>query len=144
MHMLSPRNSGFSKCVSQCLSGIIIEKIDRYVMYLLISDYIVLMSNKIDSYLLLKGKVIIMKTLSYTIKDEQGIHARPAGELVKAAKGYTCEIKIGKGGNMVDAKKIFGIMGLGAKKGDTVEFTFSGEDEEQAYTAISDFMNANL
>ena len=51
-----------------------------------------------------------MKTLSYTIKDEQGIHARPAGELVKAAKGYTCEIKIGKGGNMVDAKKIFGIM----------------------------------
>ena len=91
-----------------------------------------------------KGKVIIMKTLSYTIKDEQGIHARPAGELVKAAKGFASEIKIGKGGNMVDAKKIFGIMGLGAKKGDTVEFTFSGEDEEQAYTAISDFMSANL
>ena len=45
---------------------------------------------------------------------------------------------------MVDAKKIFGIMGLGAKKGDTVEFTFSGDDEEHAYTAISDFMNANL
>ena len=53
-------------------------------------------------------------------------------------------LKIGKGGNMVDAKKIFGIMGLGAKKGDTVEFTFSGDDEEQAYTAISDFMSANL
>lgn len=85
-----------------------------------------------------------MKEFQYTITDPEGIHARPAGELVKAAKGYTCEIKIGKGGNMVDAKKIFGIMGLGAKKGDTVEFTFSGEDEEQAYTAISDFMSANL
>lgn len=85
-----------------------------------------------------------MKEFQYTITDPEGIHARPAGELVRAAKGYTCEIKIGKGGNMVDAKKIFGIMGLGAKKGDTVEFTFSGEDEEQAYTAISDFMSANL
>ena len=85
-----------------------------------------------------------MKEFQYTITDPEGIHARPAGELVKAAKGYTCEIKIGKGGNMVDAKKIFGIMGLGAKKGDTVEFTFSGDDEEQAYTAISDFMSANL
>lgn len=103
-----------------------------------------LVTRKILTIIIKKGKVIIMKTLSYTIKDEQGIHARPAGELVKAAKGFASEIKIGKGGNMVDAKKIFGIMGLGAKKGDTVEFTFSGEDEEQAYTAISDFMNANL
>ena len=85
-----------------------------------------------------------MKEFQYTITDPEGIHARPAGELVKAAKGFACEIKIGKGGNMVDAKKIFGIMGLGAKKGDTVEFTFSGDDEEQAYTAISEFMNANL
>ena len=60
-----------------------------------------------------------MKTFSYTIKDAQGIHARPAGELVKAAKGFSSEIKIKKGGMSVDAKKIFGIMGLGAKQGDT-------------------------
>ena len=51
-----------------------------------------------------------MKTLSYTITDEQGIHARPAGELVKVAKSFTSEIKIGKGETMVDAKKIFGII----------------------------------
>lgn len=85
-----------------------------------------------------------MKTLSYTIKDAQGIHARPAGELVKAAKVFACEIKIGKGGRMVDAKKIFGIMGLGAKQGDAVEISFDGEDEEQAYTSIAAFMEANL
>lgn len=85
-----------------------------------------------------------MKTFSYTIKDEQGIHARPAGELVKVAKSYACEAKIGKGGNMVDAKKIFGIMGLGAKQGDMVEFSFHGEDEEQACEAVSQFMEANL
>lgn len=85
-----------------------------------------------------------MKTLSYTITDEQGIHARPAGELVKIAKNFTCEVKIGKGESLVDAKKIFGVMGLGAKKGDVVNVTFSGEDEEQAYTAVEDFLKANL
>ena len=85
-----------------------------------------------------------MKTFSYTIKDAQGIHARPAGELVKAARGFTSEIKIAKGTAKVDAKKIFGIMGLGAKQGDTVEFSFNGEDEEQAYNTISAFMEANL
>lgn len=85
-----------------------------------------------------------MKTLSYTIKDEQGIHARPAGELVKLAKGFASEIKIGKNGKMVDAKKIFGIMGLAAKKGDTVEFSFCGSDEDEACAATATFMETNL
>lgn len=85
-----------------------------------------------------------MKTASYIIKDAQGIHARPAGELVKAAKAYSCTIKIGKDGKMVDAKKIFGIMGLAAKQGDTVELSCNGEDEEQAYSVLSAFMEANL
>lgn len=85
-----------------------------------------------------------MKELSYTIKDEQGIHARPAGELVKLAKSFASEIQIGKDGKMVDCKKIFGIMGLGAKQGETVDFTFSGEDEEQAMAAVEKFLNENL
>lgn len=85
-----------------------------------------------------------MKTFSYTIKDQQGIHARPAGELVKAAKGFSSEIKIGKGGTMVDATRIFGIMGLGAKQGDTVEISVNGEDEEQALEGMKAFMEANL
>lgn len=85
-----------------------------------------------------------MKTFLYTIKDAQGIHARPAGELVKAAKNFGCEIKIGKDGKMVDAKKIFGIMGLAAKQGDTVELSCNGEDEEQAWSTLSAFMEANL
>lgn len=85
-----------------------------------------------------------MKTFSYTIKDEQGIHARPAGELVKTVKDFACEIKIEKGGKMADAKKIFGIMGLGAKQGDTVEFRFEGKEEEQAYATVKAFMETNL
>lgn len=85
-----------------------------------------------------------MKKFSYTIKDSEGIHARPAGELVKTAKGFACEITVGKGDIMADAKKIFGIMGLGAKQGDAIEFCFEGEDEEQAYTTVKTFVEANL
>ncbi len=85
-----------------------------------------------------------MKQLVYKITDEQGIHARPAGELVKIAKAFSSEIKISKGENVVDCKKIFGVMSIGAKKDDVVNLSFSGEDEEQALNAVEEFMKSNL
>ena len=51
-----------------------------------------------------------MKTFEYTIKDELGIHARPAGLLVKKAASYASTIMIGKGEKSADAKRIFGVM----------------------------------
>ena len=56
-----------------------------------------------------------MKEFNYTITDPQGIHARPAGELVKAAKVFTSSIKMIKDGKEGDCKKIFTIMGLSVK-----------------------------
>lgn len=85
-----------------------------------------------------------MKTISYLIKDTQGIHARPAGDLVKTAKAFSSHIQIGKNGHFADAKKIFGIMGLAAKQGDTIELSIDGEDETEAATALSAFLEANL
>ena len=49
-----------------------------------------------------------MKEFKYTITDPEGIHARPAGELVKAAKQFTSTIKLAKDGKSGDCKKIFG------------------------------------
>ncbi len=85
-----------------------------------------------------------MKEFKYVITDPQGIHARPAGELVKAVKPFACSIKIVKDAKEGDCKKIFGIMGLGVKKGDEVTVRFDGEDEDAAYEAISKFMQENL
>lgn len=85
-----------------------------------------------------------MKTFDYVITDAEGIHARPAGELVKVAKQFESTVKIGKDGKVVDCKKIFGIMGLGAKQGHTVTFTVEGADEDQAIETISKFMAENL
>lgn len=85
-----------------------------------------------------------MKEFKYVITDPEGIHARPAGLLVKAVKGFASDIKIAKDGKVMSCKAIFGVMGLGAKKGDEVTLTFEGEDEEAAYEAISKFMQENL
>ncbi len=86
-----------------------------------------------------------MKSFSYVVKDAEGIHARPAGELVKLVKGFKSTVKISKPGKTAqNASKIFGVMGLGVKQGETVEFTIEGEDEEQAAAELQKFMEANL
>jgi phosphocarrier protein HPr len=85
-----------------------------------------------------------MKEFKYVITDPEGIHARPAGELIKTAKSFGCSIKIAKDGKEADCKKIFAVMGLGVKKDMEVTFTFDGEDEDAAYEAVSEFMKANL
>lgn len=85
-----------------------------------------------------------MKEFKYVITDPEGIHARPAGELVKEAKNYSCAIKMTKDGKSGDCKKIFGIMGLAVKNGNEVTVTFEGEDEDAAFEGISKFMKENL
>lgn len=85
-----------------------------------------------------------MKQFSYVITDAQGIHARPAGLLVKAAKEFECDVKIAKDGKAMSCKAVFGIMGLCVKKGDEVTLSFDGADEEQACAALEAFMKENL
>ena len=85
-----------------------------------------------------------MKELKYVITDPEGIHARPAGLLVKKAASFTSDIKIGKGDQSVDAKRIFGVMGLGAKKGDEIFMSAQGEDETPAIEALEQFLKENL
>ena len=48
-----------------------------------------------------------MKEFKYVIKDEQGIHARPAGLFVKEAAAFPCKVIIEKDGKEADAKRIF-------------------------------------
>ena len=85
-----------------------------------------------------------MKEFKYVITDPEGIHARPAGELIKAAKAFGSSIKIAKDGKAVDCKKIFAVMSLGVKKDMEVTFTFEGEDEDAAFEAVSSFVKENL
>ncbi|MDC7288154.1 HPr family phosphocarrier protein [Blautia schinkii] len=85
-----------------------------------------------------------MKKFSYVIKDEVGIHARPAGLLVKEAKKYESKIVINKDGKSAEATKLMAVMGLGVKCGQTVEVEVSGADEDSAYEGMKAFFEANL
>ncbi|MGN0328407.1 MAG: HPr family phosphocarrier protein [Lachnospira sp.] len=85
-----------------------------------------------------------MKNFNYTITDSEGIHARPAGELVKAAKEFNSKITLTKDGKSGDCKKIFGIMALAVKCGDEVTITIEGDDEDAALEKISEFMKDNM
>lgn len=85
-----------------------------------------------------------MKKLKWTVQDEYGLHARPVGLLVKIAGKFPCKITIAKDGRSADAKKLFSVMGLAVTKGQTVEFSFDGENEEQACREVKAFCEGNL
>lgn len=85
-----------------------------------------------------------MKKFEYVIKDEVGIHARPAGLLVKEAKKYESKITISKDGKSAEATKLMAIMGLGVKCGQTVEVSVEGADEDTAFEGVKAFFEANL
>ncbi len=57
-----------------------------------------------------------MKEFKYVVTDNEGIHARPAGELVKLVKGFESKITIEKDGKTVECRKLLALMGLGVKK----------------------------
>ncbi len=85
-----------------------------------------------------------MKEFKFIITDTEGIHARPAGTLVKEAAKFESKITIEKDGRAVDAKRIIGIMGLGAKMGNEILVRIDGADEEAAYEALHQFFQDNL
>ena len=85
-----------------------------------------------------------MKTFEYTIKDELGIHARPAGLLVKEAKKYESECTITKDGKTKKLTQLMMLMSLGVKQGETVTVTAEGADEDAAIAGLKELFEANL
>lgn len=74
---------------------------------------------------------------------EEGLHARPAAEFVKAAKQFTSEITVTKGDRDANAKSSLSIMSLGAKKGEKIVIQAEGDDAEEAVAALADLISAD-
>lgn len=85
-----------------------------------------------------------MKVFKYTVQDMLGIHARPAGMLVKESSKYVSNITIEKEGREVNAKKIMAVMSLGVKQGQEVTVKIDGADEAQASMVLVNFFRDNL
>lgn len=85
-----------------------------------------------------------MQKFIYVIKDELGIHARPAGLLVKEAKNFASTITLEANGKKTAAKGLMGIMSMAVKQGNEVTVTIEGDDEVVATEAMKNFFENNL
>ena len=85
-----------------------------------------------------------MKTMKYVIRDEVGIHARPAGMLVKEAKKFSSKITISCNGKPADLTTLLSLMSMGIKCGTEIEITAEGDDEDDAIEAVGNFLKENL
>ena len=72
------------------------------------------------------------------IKNRAGLHTRPAATLVKTAAKFKSDFVISKDGFEINGKSIIGVMTLAAEQGSILLLKFSGEDEQEAATAILD------
>lgn len=86
----------------------------------------------------------MMKDFAYVITDRVGIHARPAGIVVKNAQKYKSEILVFRGDAQADAKKLMQLMALGVKHGEEIRVTAEGSDEEEAAAAMENVLKENL
>ncbi|MBR7122659.1 MAG: HPr family phosphocarrier protein [Oscillospiraceae bacterium] len=85
-----------------------------------------------------------MKEIKYVITDPLGMHARPAGMLVKAVAPYASKITVTAPTGTADARRLMALMKLAAKQGMELTFTVEGDDEEKAATDLQAFLTANL
>lgn len=82
------------------------------------------------------GTVQEMIRREATITNSRGLHARAAAKFVKLAANYTAEITVTNRGQEVSGRSIMGLMMLAASPGTTIEIQASGDDAEDALSAI--------
>lgn len=82
-----------------------------------------------------------MNSFEYTVKDENGIHARPAGLMARKAAEFACDVTIECNGKSASLKKLLSLMGMGIKKGDTVR-VFASDSTD--ISSLKRFMEENI
>lgn len=85
-----------------------------------------------------------MKEFTHVISDPLGLHARPAGMLVKAAAGFASTVTVTAPTGKADAKRLMAVMRLAAKQGMDLTITVEGPDEEAAAASLQEFLKQNL
>ncbi len=86
----------------------------------------------------------IMKTFQYTIKEELGMHARPAGLILQLAKEFESDISVANKGKTGKLKRMMSVVELDIQYQDTVTVTIEGSDEDVAAEEMLAFFEENL
>ncbi len=85
-----------------------------------------------------------MKEITYTITDPNGIHARPAGLLVKTLKTFESKVTVFKGDKNADMKKLLALMGMGIKQNDNITVHVEGADEDACAAELEKALKENF
>ena len=85
-----------------------------------------------------------MVKFTFVVNDPMGLHARPAGLLVKEAAKCSSKVTMRKGEKTGDAKRIFNVMGLSIKANEEVEITVEGDKEQEEAASLEAFVKENI
>ena len=77
-----------------------------------------------------------MVSETITIKNAEGLHARPATEIAKSATKYTSTVQLDVMGNKYNAKSVLNIMSAGIKNSTQITVICDGVDEEKALEGV--------
>ncbi len=81
---------------------------------------------------------------SVEIKNEIGLHARPASLFIQEAIRYSSDIEVSKNGRKYNGKSIMGILSMSAAKGETITIRAEGEDEKDAVDALINLVETKI
>ena len=85
-----------------------------------------------------------MYTREITVKNEVGLHARPATFFIQKANSYPCSIWVEKDDRKVNAKSLLGVLSLGIAKGMSITLIADGKDEEDALRGLSELIESGF
>jgi len=72
-----------------------------------------------------------MATFTYRISDPMGLHARPAGMMVKIISQQGSTVKLNFNGKEADGRRLYQVLSLWAKTGDEIKFTIEGDKADE-------------
>ena len=85
-----------------------------------------------------------MQTFTYEIRDPMGLHARPAGELVKMMRNYQSKAVLSVHGKTAESTRLISLMTLCARQGETLTVTVEGPDEAECAEALRQFLSGTV
>jgi len=85
-----------------------------------------------------------MRNLEVELKNETGLHARPASLFIRESSKYTSDIVVIKDDTEYNGKSIMGILSIGATQGDNLTIRIEGDDEDEAYEGLKNLFENDL
>jgi len=83
---------------------------------------------------------VISKTVTITFKD--GLHMRPAADLVAACRPFDASSSMVFNGQAINLKSVLGVVGAHVKHGDTIELKCDGPQAAEAMAALASVINS--